>query len=944
MNEKTKTKLRRLKKEFSYYAPSVLKIRTKKGQLLPFRLNAMQMKIDATIERLKAEGKPVRIIVLKYRQGGCSTYTEGRIFHSTSMTPLVHSWIVAHEEDASTNLFNMSKLYYDELPGPLKPMRKASNAKELVFENPTADPDEKKRRPGLRSKIKISTARNARAGRSDTIHNLHACLHKDSLVVLANGGSKAIKDISVGDDIITSGGCIAKVSGKFYIGKRQTYKVETWLTNEFIATTKEHKILTLKGWKPCEELNKNDWVRLPIIKLSNEISSFKYLLPNIQRKQGGGIKHTEHAEISLDFDFGYYIGYYLAEGHIKRQSTSERFCNVSFVYEKDEKFIDKACVFAKRYCTSWSNCQDDGTNRGRTTLYGTFLAHLTNEICGRTENKHIPDWFFKTNKKFIHGLLEGYFDGDGSKTKPDRLSAVSIHEKISRQIKRLILAMGYGVPSTRYSENRSRYGRKTKNVFIVDLNGDTCKNFRTNLTSKDFHKATKFKWANGAWYVKVKFAPKPHEMADVYDITVNHPDHDFETPIGVVSNSEVAFWSDAEQSMISLMQAIPNEPNTMVILESTANGIGGYFYDMWHRAKAGENEFVPLFFAWYEDPAYRMPVPMGFILTDDEKTLKQTYSLDDGQLVWRRWCVANNCGGNLDMFKQEYPSNDFEAFLASGRPVFDVEAVVRRKMALERQYKVSPPKRGHFSFEWNDPDTQDRIKDDTIKFVENPNGPITIYEDRQPGYPYVIGGDTKGEGKDFYAGTVINNATGKRCATIRMQVTNSKPYTHQMYCIGMYYHTALIGIEMNFNTGPIEELERLQYPLQYTRQHYDSYAKKYQKKYGWKTDGNTRPLIIDKEIDLIENNIDLFTDITFLDECLTFVYDKDNRPDAESGKHDDVLFADMIANEIRTQQSMSLTGTKPFLPGDAVPQKRRSFDEDEPDPWDKVPSVSFYDV
>jgi len=554
MDEKTKTKLRRLKKEFAYYAPTVLRIRTKKGTLEPLGLNTMQQKIDTAIEQMKAEGKPVRIIVLKYRQGGCSTYTEGRIFHSTSMTPLVHSWIVAHEEDASTNLFNMSKLYYDELPGPLKPMRKASNAKELVFENPTNDPEEKKKRPGLRSKIKISTARNAKAGRSDTIHNLHA--------------------------------------------------------------------------------------------------------------------------------------------------------------------------------------------------------------------------------------------------------------------------------------------------------------------------------------------------------------------------SEVAFWPDADTSMLALMQAIPNEPNTMVILESTANGIGGYFYDMWHRAKAGENEFIPLFFAWFEEPTYRMPVPPGFALTDDEKELKQTYSLDDEQLVWRRWCIANNCGGNQDMFKQEYPANDFEAFLASGRPVFNTETVVRHKINLEKQYKANPPLKGTFLFGWNDPDTKDKIKDDTIKFTPDDNGYITIYEDTQPGYPYVLGGDTKGEGSDFFAGKVMNNVTGKRCATLHANL-DPDTYAHQMYCLGKYFNYALIGIEINFDIYPVKELQRLGYTRQYKREVIDEISKKKQHKYGFKTDGNTRPLIISKEISLIRDNIGLFTDIDFLDECLTFVYDKDNRPDAQSGKHDDILFADMIANEIRTQQSMVVKeeDEQKFIPG-----------------------------
>jgi hypothetical protein len=125
-----------------------------------------------------------------------------------------------------------------------------------------------------------------------------------------------------------------------------------------------------------------------------------------------------------------------------------------------------------------------------------------------------------------------------------------------------------------------------------------------------------------------------------------------------------------------------------------------------------------------------------------------------------------------------------------------------------------------------------------------------------------------------------------------------------MYCLGKYYNYALIGIEVNFDIYPVKELQRLKYTHQYKRVIVDEISKKKQHKYGFKTDGNTRPLIISKEISLIRDNIDLFTDIKFLEECLTFVYDENNRPDAESGKHDDILFADMIANEIRTQQRM----------------------------------------
>lgn len=282
--------------------------------------------------------------------------------------------------------------------------------------------------------------------------------------------------------------------------------------------------------------------------------------------------------------------------------------------------------------------------------------------------------------------------------------------------------------------------------------------------------------------------------------------------------------------------------------------------------------------------------------------MRATYNLSLEQLEWRRWCIKNNCRGNEDAFRQEYPACPEEAFLMSGRPVFDLNVVAQRIAQLEEKYKKAPYETGLFLFEWNNAGAKDSIINETIRYASRKDGEVRIYAKPEDGVPYVIGADTKGEGRDFYAATVINNITGERVAQIHMQVNESKPFTYQLYCLGKYYNDALIGVEMNFNTAPIEELERLWYPNQYVRRTYDSYNKKEQKKYGWRTDGNTRPLIIDKEIDLINHNIELFNDVEMLRECMTFVYDDNGRPDAVSGKHDDLLFSDMIANEIRAQQ------------------------------------------
>jgi hypothetical protein len=57
---------------------------------------------------------------------------------------------------------------------------------------------------------------------------------------------------------------------------------------------------------------------------------------------------------------------------------------------------------------------------------------------------------------------------------------------------------------------------------------------------------------------------------------------------------------------------------------------------------------------------------------------------------------------------------------------------------------------------------------------------------------------------------------------------------------------------------------------------------------------------------MIDQHIELFNDIDMIDEALTFVYDEKGRPDAESGKHDDVLLSDMIGEEARGQMDKTV--------------------------------------
>ncbi len=167
-----------------------------------------------------------------------------------------------------------------------------------------------------------------------------------------------------------------------------------------------------------------------------------------------------------------------------------------------------------------------------------------------------------------------------------------------------------------------------------------------------------------------------------------------------------------------------------------------------------------------------------------------------------------------------------------GKTLFDAEAVGRRLMALR---DVKPLREGLFGCEYKD----ERITDGSIKWTDERGGYIHIYEDVLPGHPYVIGGDTAGDGSDFFIGQVIDNSNGKQVATLRHQFDEDL-YARQMYCLGKYYNNALIGIETNFSTYPVKELERLRYTHMFVREIEDTYTHKLTKTFGFKTTKLTR--------------------------------------------------------------------------------------------------------
>jgi phage terminase large subunit len=226
-----------------------------------------------------------------------------------------------------------------------------------------------------------------------------------------------------------------------------------------------------------------------------------------------------------------------------------------------------------------------------------------------------------------------------------------------------------------------------------------------------------------------------------------------------------------------------------------------------------------------------------------------------------------------------------------GKTVFDARAIQSRLETIEK-----PLKTGYFIYDY------DGMKVSNIRWVNDRDGYINIYQ--LPNTPevtkYCIGGDTAGDGSDFFTAHVLDARTGKQVATMKHQF-DADLYTRQMYCLGTYYKQALIGIEANFDSYPIRELQRIGYMNQFVREAMDTYTGKKEKRFGFKTTSLTRPTIISRLIAIVREEVDSINDRDTLEELLTIVRNEKGRIEAPEGGHDDQMMGLAIAHEVREQ-------------------------------------------
>lgn len=144
--------------------------------------------------------------------------------------------------------------------------------------------------------------------------------------------------------------------------------------------------------------------------------------------------------------------------------------------------------------------------------------------------------------------------------------------------------------------------------------------------------------------------------------------------------SEVAFWKNASKHMASIGNTVADIDDTEIVLESTANGIGNSFHQMWLKAERGESEYIAIFVPWFWQDEYRAQVKAGCIesLSEEDIDYMQTYGLSPEQMQWRDNKIATYDDGQEWLFDQEYPACAALAFqVPKGHPLVKVNRVMR---------------------------------------------------------------------------------------------------------------------------------------------------------------------------------------------------------------------------------------------------------------------------
>ena len=383
-----------------------------------------------------------------------------------------------------------------------------------------------------------------------------------------------------------------------------------------------------------------------------------------------------------------------------------------------------------------------------------------------------------------------------------------------------------------------------------------------------------------------------------------------------VHATEPAFWLDTRRKMTSLMQAVPDAPDTVMSLESTGNGIE-WFHDFFWDAWLDKNDYHAFFFPWWWDENYSFPLEPGEedemreTMTEEETfLLSQHRELTIENLKWRRRTIRNKLAGNLTDFRQEYPSTPEEAFQATGSNAFTMSIL------LEFFQHVSDPIE---KLKLIDHTTSGETWERDFIFAPSGEGELWIWRHPQEGHSYIVSVDScEGvEGGDYSGIQVLDAHSLEQVAEHRVRVDPAETAMHAI-CIAIHYNRALVIPEVK---GPgiacLQALRKAGYPMVARRPTFGVIGTQETIKLGWDTNGNTKMLMVNEaraQIAMLDGGARCHSS-RLRDEAKAYRKVEGGsvvKYESPRGKHDDLLDAWMIA--LLTAKDALGTGLLPPAP------------------------------
>lgn len=411
--------------------------------------------------------------------------------------------------------------------------------------------------------------------------------------------------------------------------------------------------------------------------------------------------------------------------------------------------------------------------------------------------------------------------------------------------------------------------------------------------------------------------------------------------IQMVHASELAFWEKPEEVWTALMQAVP-DARSEVIVESTANGVGNTFHQMWEDAENGESSFIPVFLPWWIHAEYAKPVSrddrdlildslsewerlayeVGFEVHPSLQALEipvddqGRYRLTIEQLAWRRATIRDKMRGDENVFKQEYPATPREAFLVSGNCFFDednLELWDQDATKPEGRYRLTkkegavvryPAPMGPLRV-WTHPRLRDKDKPAT---EDNEDGAYVIFADtatgKKSGERDTVYTDSREQGGRDFSAAWVYDVTRREFVAILHGRIPPEVFAEMLYNLGFLYShenprtgnriPALIGVERNHSSG--ETVVRilkddLGYPNLYMDRTLNQRRNRMTQSAGWVTTESKRAIMLDDLAAWFRERNGKMPDADTIRECFTFIRDDTGKPAAQEGCHDDRVIA-----------------------------------------------------